>query len=500
MTSTLLWALLTLQICLGAFDILYHHELTERLAWRSSQAKELRLHAARNLIYAGVFLVLGFAEPRGLFAVALLAILAVEVLITLADFVEEDASRRLPATERVTHALLALNYGGILVVLAPALLRLAGEPSSVALVSHGLWSVVAAAAAAGCALFALREAAAARRAPRLAPVPAATLARGFHGEGAVLVTGATGFIGRRLVETLHAADRPVIALVRDPQRAAGLVPARLVTSLDQISAEERIDAIVNLAGEPISDGFWTLRKRRRIVASRLRTTHAVRRLVERLKARPRVLVSGSAIGWYGLHEDEILDEAGGASACFSHRLCQAWEAAAMRMEPLGLRVVRLRIGLVLGIEGGLLSRLLVPFEFGLGGPIGSGRQWMSWIERDDLVRLILHAIGADSLEGAVNATAPRPVTNAEFTRALGEALHRPAILPAPAAPLRLALGDFADELLLGGQRVTPRKAVASGFHFLHADLGRTLQTLTGTPEPLAWRPYRTRRRTALRAG
>ncbi len=203
------------------------------------------------------------------------------------------------------------------------------------------------------------------------------------------------------------------------------------------------------------------------------TRHVVR-LIARLERKPAVLVSGSAIGWYGLWQDEELTEFDGGKRCFSHRVCDAWERAAKRAERLGTRVVRLRIGLVLGIEGGMLARLLLPFEFGFGGPIGSGTQWMSWIERDDLIRLIAHAIATPRLTGAVNATAPAPVTNATFAAELARALHRPALLRVPAWLLRGLAGDFAKELLLGGQRVIPDKADVSGFAFRHTSLASAL--------------------------
>ena len=182
------------------------------------------------------------------------------------------------------------------------------------------------------------------------------------------------------------------------------------------------------------------------------------------------------MGWYGLWQDETLTEFDGGKACFSHRLCDAWERMAMRAQAHGTRVVRLRIGLVLGTEGGMLSRMLTPFEVGLGGPLGNGRQWMSWIERDDLVRLIAHVMVTPRLNGAVNATAPVPVRNAEFTRELGRAFRRPAFMPMPAFALRL-LGDLADELLLGGQQVLPDKALESGFQFRHETLRSALAAM-----------------------
>lgn len=485
-----LWILLTLQIAMGAFDTLYHHELTERLAWRPSQRDELRLHGVRNLIYGVLFLLLGWAEPRGWAAVLLVAVLLVELGITLFDFVEEDRTRRLPASERITHTLLALNYGAILALLLPRLVDWTAEPTALISASHGLWTAMATTAAFGVALFGLRDLAAAGRSERLAPTAAPSLAAGLGRRRHVLITGATGFIGRRLTAALTGAGHGVTALVRNPGRANLPAPIRLITHLDQISDDTRIDAIINLAGEPISDSPWTGTKRRRILRSRLTMTRDVVRLAGRLQARPEILISGSAIGWYGLQGDAPLSEEGPGEPCFSRRLCVAWEKAAEPARELGIRVVTLRTGLVLGSQGGMLSRLLTPFEFGLGGPIGSGRQWMSWIALDDLVRLIVHAVATPDLNGPVNAVAPTPVTNLAFAQALGRALGRPAFMAAPAWPLRAALGDFAEELLLGGQRVVPTRAVQSGFRFEHTEIGSTLAEIVGAhPDrpPLAQR-------------
>jgi uncharacterized protein (TIGR01777 family) len=268
--------------------------------------------------------------------------------------------------------------------------------------------------------------------------------------------------------------------VREGAKAAALrAPFRLVTSLDQLPNATAIDAIVNLAGEPIADGLWTRGKRRRILRSRLRVTRDVVHLIARLDRRPAVLISGSAIGWYGLRAEERLTESSDGVACFTHDVCEAWENAAREAERYGVRVVRLRTGLVLGSEGGLLGSLLTPFDLGLGGPTGRGEQWMSWIERDDLVRLIAHCIATPDLGGAVNATAPHPVRNSRFAHELGRVLHRPALLRAPATLLHLLGGTFADELLLGGQRVLPQKAQASGFRFRHPTLRGALCEMLG---------------------
>ena len=478
--TELLWTLVFIQVAMGGFDTLYHHELTERLAWRPSQAGELNLHGVRNLAYAIMFAALGWSRPQGGFAWGLIALMVGEAIVTLWDFVEEDRTRKLPATERVTHTLLTLNYGVILAMLIPMLARWGSAPSGVVLAYYGPWSWLCAIASTGVILSGLRDLAASRRTARIGLAAAAPLAAGLPAGQAILVTGGTGFIGRRLVSALVAAGHEVTVLTRSSGHGLGLpLPLRLITSLDQIPDDARLDAIINLAGEPISNGLWTRGKRIRILRSRLRATRDLVALIARLHTRPSVLVSGSAIGWYGLRGDEPLDESAQGLDCFSRRLCVRWERAASAAEGLGVRTVYLRTGLVLAAEGGMLARMLTPFEFGLGGPFGNGRHWMSWIHRDDLVRLIAHAMASPDMAGPVNGVAPTPVTNRAFAAALGRALGRPALLPAPAAPLRLALGDFADELLLSGQRVLPAAALTSGFRFTYPDVDGALDAIVG---------------------
>ena len=293
MTSTVLWTLIAIQIAMGAFDTLYHHELTERLPWRTSQQHELALHAVRNMLYAALFLVLGFFETHGVWALLVVAVLAIEVVITLMDFVEEDLSRKLPASERINHTLLALNYGAILALLLPVLIHWSRQPAAIVPVTYGYWSGLAALTALGVLLFGLRDFAASRRARRLVPGEPAALMAALPGRQHVLVTGATGFVGQRLVDALSATGHYVIVLARDPVKAAALRPPfHLVTDLDQIATDVRIDAIVNLAGEPLANGLWTRAKRFRIVASRLRMARAILRLIGRLEHRPSVLISG----------------------------------------------------------------------------------------------------------------------------------------------------------------------------------------------------------------
>jgi NADP-dependent 3-hydroxy acid dehydrogenase YdfG len=352
MTSSFLWTLIAIQIAMGAFDTLYHHELTERLAWRASQRRELQLHCVRNMLYALLFLTLGWLEVHGVWAMILIAVLVVEIVVTLMDFVEEDISRKLPASERINHTLLALNYGAILVLLLPILIEWAGRPAAIEPAFHGFWSILAAVSAVGAGLGGVRDLAASRRFARLNIAPASGLAKELPGRQTILITGATGFIGSRLVASLADAGHQVIALVRNPAKADCLrPPITLITSLDQLPADAKIDAIVNLAGEPIGNGLWTEAKRRKILESRIGMTDAVVGLMARLDRRPAVLVSGSAIGWYGLWQDQPLTESAKAHACFSHELCDAWEKAASRAAEYGVRVVHVRIGLVVGTEG-----------------------------------------------------------------------------------------------------------------------------------------------------
>jgi len=480
--TNILWAAILLQMAMGAFDTVYHHEGTERLAWRPDQQHELRLHGVRNLAYAVLFAMLGWTQPHGAWAAGLIALMAGELLITLWDFVEEDRTRKLPATERVTHTLLTLNYGVVLALLMPWLLELAGQPTALVPARYGIISWLCAIAAAGVVISGLRDLAAARRCPKLRRERPARLAEALTGRRAILVTGGTGFIGARLVAALAGAGHDVTILTRNRGKALLLAetgPVRVITSLEEIEDDARIDAIVNLAGEPISDSPWTKAKRIRIIRSRLAVTHDVLRLIRRLNHRPEVLISGSAIGWYGLRGDQMLTEDNLGTPCFSRRVCVAWERAARKGEALGVRTVLLRTGLVLDNDGGMLARMLAPFEFGMGGPFGDGRHWMSWIHRDDLVRMIVHCIANIKVIGPVNGTAPEPVTNRNFTKALGSALRRPAIIPVPAWPLRTLLGGFAEELLLSGQRVYPEVALRSGFSFQYETIEEALGAITG---------------------
>lgn len=481
MENPVLWTLISIQIFMGLYDTLVHHEGTERLAWRASQKLELRLHGVRNFFYALIFLCFAWMEPHGAFAISLGFVLLAEVIITLWDFVEEDMTRKLPWTERINHTLLTLNYGAILAFLTPVLWHWSLLPSAIIPVSYGWWSAMATVAALGVAIFSARDLLAAARSERIGLADPANLAEGLPSPQHVLVTGGTGFIGRRLVEALVSSGHHVTVLTRDLRNADKLAhPVRVITNLDRIHASDRVDAIVNLAGDPIANGLWTKKKRDRIIKSRLEMTEALHKVVKRLEHKPECLISGSAIGWYGLRGEEVLTEESAPAPAFTHEVCDRWEAAANQISAENIRVVVLRIGLVLGVDDGMLARLLTPFEFGGGGTMGTGRQWMSWIERDDLIRVIVHAMADKSLKGSLNATAPEPVRNSEFTRDLASALHRPAFLHFPAWLLSALLGDMARETMLGSMRVAPRRLLDRGFEFHHPELGPMLEKITGS--------------------
>lgn len=486
MIPDLLWLFLCVQISLGAFDTLYHHELTQRLAWKPRQQTELALHGARNLIYAIAFLMLGLSEPQGAWAVLLIVLLGVEALITLWDFVEEDRSRLLPASERVTHTLLTLNYGVILAMLLPLLAGRAGMADSLPLVWQGWMSVLFAIAAAGVVVSGLRDVAAARRMRWLAPADAAPLAAALGRRRNILITGGTGLVGTRLVEALAAAGHQATVLTRDAAHARHLpAPIRIVTDVAQIGDEERFDAIVNLAGASVATRLWTRARRAEIVASRERVATELHALCRRLIIRPPVILSASAVGYYGDAGEAVVDENSPIGEGFAAASCAAVEKAADRFAMFGMRAVKLRIGLVLAYQGGLLGSLLFPFEAGMGGPIGHGRQYMSWIHRDDLVRLIAFAIAYDEVHGPLNATAPNPVRSRDFARALGRALGRWALLPLPAFLLKQLPGGMGRDLFLASQRVLPVKAVFLGFRFRHPHVEEALADILGKGEVAA---------------
>jgi uncharacterized protein (TIGR01777 family) len=296
-----------------------------------------------------------------------------------------------------------------------------------------------------------------------------------------LVTGATGFLGRRLLEKL---DRPVV-LSRNADKARAKLAAHQVEVLSWDSEHEPapaaafhgVDVVFHLAGDPVGEGRWTAAKKKRIRDSRELGTRNLVATLRQLPARPEVLISASAIGIYGDRGDEVLTETSPPGHDFLADVCQAWEREALAAEDFGMRVVTVRTGIVLGPKGGALQRMLLPFGLGLGSPLGSGQQFMSWIHREDWVELLLFAARESGLHGAVNATAPYPATNREFTNALGRALHRPTFFPpVPGFMLKLMFGEFGS-ILLQSQRCRPEKLLQAGFPFRFPELDSALDNV-----------------------
>ena len=306
----------------------------------------------------------------------------------------------------------------------------------------------------------------------------------------VLLTGSTGLVGTALVNELARDGHTVCRLIRPLSTVVGGAPVakpqdkteRFDVAWNPVTGElggagVGADAVVNLAGASIAGGRWTKARKELLRTSRIDTTRALVGRLAKMHPRPRVLVSASAIGIYGDRGDEILTEESKSGTDFLAGLAQEWETEALKAEALGIRVVLARFGIILAQHGGALAKMLLPFKLGAGGTLGSGKQWMSWITLEDVVGIIRFALENGAARGAINAVAPRPAQNEEFTKVLAKTLHRPALFPAPAFALRLVLGEMADALLLSSQRVMPQALERMQYHFLHADLSSALNAV-----------------------
>ena len=294
----------------------------------------------------------------------------------------------------------------------------------------------------------------------------------------IAVTGASGLVGRKLVEALRARGFSVLRLVR--RAPTGSDEARWDPGRGTIDEQalQGITGAVHLAGDNVASGRWTEAKKERIRSSRVQGTELLARALSALEPKPSVLVSASAIGYYGVRGDEVLDERSAAGAGFLASVCEEWEAATAPAREAGIRVVNARIGIVLASEGGALAKMKTPFLLGVGGRVGDGTQYMSWITLDDLVASLVFALESDGLAGPVNMVSPNPVTNAVVTAALGRVLKRPTFLPVPKLALRLGAGaEMANEMLIGGARVMPSALQAHGFEWRHSELEPALRTV-----------------------
>jgi uncharacterized protein len=299
----------------------------------------------------------------------------------------------------------------------------------------------------------------------------------------ILVTGSTGLVGGALASELKRDGHTVCRLVRpetkaEVSRSSDGFDVKWDPATGELGgAAVAADAVVNLGGASIAEGRWTADRKQRLRSSRVDNTRALVSALAKMAARPRVLISASAVGYYGNRGDEVLREESGPGNNFLGELAKEWEAEANKAEALGIRVVLLRFGVVLAKEGGALPTMARPFRLGVGGRLGSGEQWMSWITLADVVAILRLALENGAVRGPVNVVSPEPVRNADFTKALAKALHRPALFPAPAFALRLALGEMADALLLSSQRVVPERLDKLGYRFVNPDLEGALASV-----------------------
>lgn len=292
----------------------------------------------------------------------------------------------------------------------------------------------------------------------------------------VLITGGTGFIGVALCRELLAKRYKLTVLSRQPAAKVRSLcgPVEVINSLESLRAHAGYDAVINLAGEGIADKRWTPKRLQALLDSRIGFTKTLTRTIESWSKNPEVMVSGSAVGFYGDQGKARVTEDTPPHGEFTHRMCRDWEQAALKLEPLGVRVCLSRTGIVAGAGGGFLKRMVLPFKLGLGGRMGTGRQYMPWIHRDDVVSALIWMLETPEASGAYNVVSPNPVTNNEFTRCLADTLKRPAIFPVPASVLNIALGEMS-RLLLTGQQAVPERLTNAGFTFRYPTLAKALE-------------------------
>jgi len=488
-THLLALQLMAAQGCLGAFDTIYHHEITEALPQKKSARLELSIHSVRALIYSLLFAGLSSWQWHGAWAWVLVIVFSVEIVLTLWDFVVEDRTRLLPATERVTHTVLAINAGAFIALLAINSADWASLPTALVWQPYGWLSVFLGLCGVGVGLSGLRDGYAAWQLGKRVKQEERTVEpiRFASAPQQVLVTGATGFIGQQLVAALLADGHAVTVLTRQAKQAAWTFDGkvRCVTSMTDLLDSARIDMVVNLAGARIVGARWSEARKAALRRSRIGLTQEVIAWIARASHKPRVLLSASAIGYYGVQpqgDDTELAEDSNPQAIFMSQLCSEWETAAQGAGQYGVQVACMRFGLVFGHQGSL-PQMLLPIRLGVGGPLGSGRQWLSWVHVHDVLRGIAHLArrseagsAVDNINGAWNFCAPEALRQGDFARLAAKVLRRPSFMPTPAFVMRALLGEQAD-LLVEGQRVAPRRLLADGFVFRHPGLEEALRSL-----------------------
>lgn len=468
-------ALLIAQGVMGAFDTLYHHEITVTLPQRRSARLELAIHAVRAVLYGILFLSIAHLAFHGLWAWAVGAVVLIEVILTLSDFVIEDNSRKLPATERVLHTVLAINGGALFGLYGVQLAQWASFPTALVAIDLGWRGWVLSLFAVGVAASGVRDGLAALRLARQVPAPNPFTQMPHQ---RVLVTGGTGFIGEALVQQLLDAGHQVTVLTRQPLNAAFLFAgrARCIYTLNHLHPDDTFDAVVNLAGARVVGMPWTQRQKKRLLDSRLHTTDQLLQWAQRTQHKPTVWIQASGIGVYGVRSpEETLTEQSAPGQGFMTELCMQWEQAAAQATMLGIRQVVLRLGMVLG-PGGALPPMLLPHRLGLGGRLGSGQQVMAWIHREDVLAIIAQALVRLDMQGAYNTVAPECVTQSTFATTVGQLLHRPVWLHIPATAIRWLAGEMA-QIFVDGQKAVPQRLLDAHFKWRYPTLRAALQNL-----------------------
>lgn len=295
----------------------------------------------------------------------------------------------------------------------------------------------------------------------------------------ILITGASGFIGSDLTSVLRERGHEVITLVRSEPKDASERYWKPADLLLEPAALDGIEAVIHLAGASIAGGRWTDERKKQIYESRIESTRLLVDRMAEVDVPPRAFICASAIGYYGDRGDSPLTETDGPGTGFLADVCKDWEAEAMRAESHGIRTVRIRTGVVLGTTGGALGEMLLPFKLGVGGRLGSGKQYMSWVSKEDIINIYVEAVENEALTGAVNATSPHPVTNREFTKTLGSVMKRPTIIPVPTFGIKAVFGEMGEKLLLDSARVLPNALQAIGYEFRHTDLRACLEEVLG---------------------
>ena len=475
----LLWYAVV-QGLLGAFDMFYHHEFKEKLPWRKTASKEMILHGIRNFFYSIIFISLGWIAWQGVYAWIFAAIIVIEVLITIYDFVEEDRTRKLPESERITHTILTINYGAIIMLLVPVIMDWGRMETGFYIMNHGLLSWLMTIYALGVFIWGWRDLLRGLKLNKKSPEIEEVLSSLTKNNQNILVSGGTGFVGKRLCQHLIDDGHKVIVLTRNIKRAGDMFDGRItfIDSLEKISDDEKIDVIVNLAGEKVAQR-WTKKAKKDIRDSRIDMAKNMYVLVSRLNTKPELFVQASAIGYYGIdnnsefteYSDPVKDNS------FAQLICAELEDEINKMKSLDVRICILRIGLVIEKDGGALYELLVPFDCYAGGPMGNGKQYWSWIHRDDVANMVIHMVNNKNTEGIFNATAPNFVTNKIFVKELGTAMHRLAILPMPSFIVKLLFGKMGDDVMMHGQKVVPKRTTESGYNFLYPELNQAFKAI-----------------------